>query len=335
MKVCVFGVGAIGSHLAARLMAAGEAEVSLVARGAQLAAIRANGVRLRSNGGEIGGRPHAATDDPSSLSPQDLVVVTLKAHAQSQAAQAIADLIARDGAALFIANGVPFWWNRGWRDAEGPLETVDPGGELWRALSPDRAMGCVVHSSNRVVEHGVVEHGGGDSWIIGEPSGAATPRAERAVALLRRAGLNSSLSRDLRREVWRKLCVNVAGNPIAALTRLPSGESGRTPGIPDLAQKLIDETLAVAAAGGWSLRAEIDSAALAHRTPSGRGNVPSMLQDVRAGRAIEVDAILGQVAAFGRAWGIPTPAMDCVTPLLRGLDRSLRLALEKGGQHNG
>src|SRR5687767_2899380 len=148
MKVCIFGAGAVGGHIATRLLAANADEVSVVARGAVLQAIRSRGFTLRSGGQEITARPENATDDPSTLPPQDLVVVTLKAHAVPAAAAAIARLIdARQGCAIFLLNGVPWWWRHGLSDP-GPLPLLDPDGALWTQVKPERALGCVVHQPN-------------------------------------------------------------------------------------------------------------------------------------------------------------------------------------------
>ena len=321
MKVCVYGAGAIGGHVAARLISAGDAHVSIIARGAQLQAIREKGVTLLSGGAHFGGMAALATDDPAEAPPQDIVLVTLKAHAAPTLARPIAGLLAPGGVAVFLVNGVPWWWNHGLKEGAA-LPLLDPEGDLWNHLGPERVLGVVIYSSNSVREPGVILHAGGDRWVVGEPDGAATPRAKALLGLLAGAGLSAVASADIRRDIWRKLCVNVSNSPIAALTRLQLGAFQQTPGLSSLAKAMIEETLCVAAALGWDLRDEIDPQSLSR--PS--GGKPSMLQDVEAGRPMEVEAILGQVQAFGRDRKVPTPAIDVVLPLLRGLDASLRAA---------
>ena len=325
MKVCMFGAGAIGGHAAARMIASGAAEVSVVARGPQLEAIRARGLTLRTEGGEITGRPVAAVDNPDSLPPQDLVIVTLKAHAQSVAAEQIARLMAPGGAALFAMNGIPWWWRKGRAD-EGHLERVDPAGALWRSIGPGRALGAVINSSNHVVEPGVIVHSGAKRWTIGDPGDPSSERASKVVALINAAGMEGVLAADIRQEVWRKLMTNISGNPVAALTRLAGKDIADVAGLDTLAMKLIEEALAVAAADGCDLRGEITPASIVSPARGRFGGKPSMLQDVEAGRALEVDALMGQVQDFARQYGIPTPTIDAVCALLSGLDRSLRNA---------
>jgi 2-dehydropantoate 2-reductase len=322
MKLCIYGAGAIGSHVAVRLGAARAAEVSVVARGVQLKAIRERGLTLRRGGQETTVMPAAATDDPATLPPQDLVVVTLKAYAVPGEAARLARLLAPEAAALFVLNGIPWWWNYGLTGSGGPLPLLDPGGALWAGLGPERAIGCVVYSSNTVTAPGVVTHDGGNRWLIGEPDGSDSARTRQTVALFQKAGLHAEASHDLRRAVWRKLVMNVAFNPLCALARRATSGIARDPALAATARSLVEETLAVAAALGWDIRDEIDAASL---LPTSGGDWrPSMLQDVERGRPIEVEAILGQVHEFARGAGIKTPAIESVLPQLRALDRSLR-----------
>ena len=168
MKVCVFGAGAVGGNIATRLIAAQAGEISVVARGAQLNAIRARGLTLRSGGKEITARPKVATDDPSTLPPQDIVAVTLKATAAlPAAARAIARLIAPHGCAIFLLNGIQWWWRHGLPGASGTLPLLDPDGALWTEVRPERALGCVVHCPNDLVEPGVIVHAGTNHLILG------------------------------------------------------------------------------------------------------------------------------------------------------------------------
>ncbi|WP_439574194.1 ketopantoate reductase family protein [Phreatobacter sp.] len=322
MKVCIFGAGAVGGHAAARLIAAGRAEVSVVARGAHLDAIRDTGLTLHADGETLGGKPHAATDDPASLPPQDLVVVTLKAHSLPTVASQLKALLKPGAAVLFFTNGVPWWWNHGLSE-DGSLALLDPEGRLWRDLGPDCVLGGVVYSANAVTEPGVITHTAGNRWIIGEPTGDISPRADAAAEVFREAGLVGEVSPDIRRAMWQKLVLNIAANPLCALSRLPLGRWHEVPGIGELGVTLIREMLDVARALGWDLTEEVDPVAAVPARPGRPGGKPSMLQDAEAGRPMEVEAIVGQLQAFGRENEIPTPAIDGVLPLLRALDAAV------------
>ena len=326
MKVCVFGAGALGGHVATRMLATQAADVSIVARGALLDVIRSRGFVVRSSGKEIRAKPKVATDDPSSLPKQDLVIVVLKSTALAAAAEAIKGLLAPQGCALFLINGIPWWWRHGLPGAGGPLPVVDPDGVMWSRLTPQKALGCVVYSPNEAEAPGVINHIGINRFVIGEPDGTSSARLSAAVDLFSRAGLNGEASADIRREVWRKLVSNASANPLCALTRYNVSELGADPGTRGVVASMMREVLAVAAAQGCDLRAEVDVEKLSmggRRKPDVR---PSMLQDVLARRPLEIEAQLGQLQAFARATGIAVPTIDIVLALTRGLDLALRAA---------
>ena len=325
MKVCVFGTGAVGGHIAARLAAANLADVSVVARGAQLSAIREHGLTLKSGDHQVRGRPRTATDDPASLPQQDVVLVTLKAHALPAMAATLDRLAGPQGTLVFMLNGIPWWWPHGQPGSKGPLRLLDPDGELWSRLR-EKTLGCVIYSPNELEAPGVVFHLGGNRWVMGEPNDQKTARLQAVVELFSKSGLPAEASPDVRCEIWRKLTNNASGNSLAALTRLGHYEIASDPGLKRLAIEIMRETLDVAAALGWDLRKEVDVEKIAGRATPGRGTRPSMLQDVLLGRPLEVEAHLGQTQAFARERGVATPAIDVVLPLLRGLDRSLRAA---------
>ncbi len=315
MKVCVYGAGAIGSHAAAQLIDAGSSEVSVVARGDHLRTIAERGVVLRTGGREIVAHPVAATDDASTLPHQDLVVVTLKAPALPQHANRIASLLQPDGVALFVTNGIPWWWHYGRRDESLPL--LDPDGALWTTLGA-RALGGVVHCTNEIVEPGVVVHRARNRWIVGEPDGSDSARLARVLALLETTRLGVEHAPDIRRAVWEKLVQNVAVSGISALTHLQTQTVVRDPALRRMVVSLVEETLAVALALGWELEIDAEETARSLDVPD---VTPSMLQDVLLGRPLEVDAIACQVQAFGRDAAVPTPVLEVVAPLLRGLSR--------------
>jgi 2-dehydropantoate 2-reductase len=323
MKVCVLGAGAVGGHIAARLAAAGQAEVSVVARGAHLEAIRKNGITLKSGKEEIVGKPAAATDDAASLPKQDVVIVTVKAHSVPGLASTVEKLLKPDGVALFPLNGLTWWWNYGKAASKGALPLLDPESELWNRLR-ERTVGCVIYSPNEVVSPGVVVHIGGNRWVMGEPNDEKTARVQSIVDVFNSAGLPAEIPSDIRAEVWRKLMNNASGNTIAALTRRGHYEIASDPDLRQIGINIMRESLDVAAAMGWDLRKDIDPEKIATRATPGPMSPPSMLQDVLLSRPVEVEAHLGQTQAFGREVGVKTPTIDVVLPLLRGLDKSIR-----------
>ncbi|RYX90574.1 MAG: 2-dehydropantoate 2-reductase [Comamonadaceae bacterium] len=332
MKVCVFGAGAVGGHVAARLAVAGHADVSLVARGAHLAAIQANGLTLRNNEGDSwNARIAQATDKPETLPPQDVVLVALKACSLPAQAEAIGRLLAPDGVAVFLNNGIPWWWNQGSHggevigSADGHLPLLDPDGALWKFVRPERALGVVINSPNEVQAPGVIYHqnkprnrfifGGGAR--LGE---SQQSRLAQIAALFEKSGLPAPVSSDLRREIWHKLLVNAAGNPVSALTQLDTMARAHEPAVLQLCTSLAREIAEVAGAMGWPIEETlIEEAMNVGRHQAMR---PSMLQDALLKRPMETEALLGQPQLFARALGIRTPHIDMVVTLIRGLDRA-------------
>lgn len=321
MRVCVFGAGAVGTHVAARLAAADSDEVAVIARGAHLEAIRRSGLTLRTNGKVIASRPARATNDPASLPPHDVVLVTLKTTSLPAAASAIARLLTPDGFAVFLNNGITWWWPHGLPRGRGPLPLLDPHGTLWTQLRT-RALGCVVNSPNEILEPGVVLHSGRCRFTLGEPDGTITARLETAAEVFRRGGMDVLLSTDLRREIWGKLLLNASTNTLSALTRLSPFGLVDDPPLRTMMKAIMRETLDVAAALGWDLKADTDVEELSQRSDRRPGPRVSMLQDVMLGRPLEVEALLGQTQAFAQEAGVMVPTIDIILPLLRGLDRS-------------
>lgn len=320
-RICVFGAGAIGSHIVAKLARAGTANLSVVARGAHLAAIRERGLAFRSERESFQVAVPQATDDPSGLPPQDILLVTLKAPALPAVADTLARLLAPDGVAVFLVNGIPWWWDHGLAGEGGPLPLLDPGGVLWKRIGPERALGSVVYSGNELAEPGVVIHYSMNRFVFGEPDGTRNDRAPALADLFTAAGIPSEVSADIRTEVWRKLLLNAPGNPLAALTRLSARDRAVDPELAGLGQRILEEVIATAGALGWDLRdfAANDPHVLAS---SRSGSRPSMLQDVLRSRPMEVESLLGQLQAFARSASVQTPVIDVILPILRGLDRS-------------
>jgi 2-dehydropantoate 2-reductase len=325
MKVCVFGAGAIGGHVAARLAAKNAAEISVITRGAHLEAIKERGITLDSEGEIISGKPAVATSDPMALPPQDLVIVALKTSTLPSAADAIARLLGDKGNALFLLNGIPWWWRYGLPGSAETLPLLDPESALWNRVRPQHVVGSVVYSPNDVTAPGMIEHRGFNRYIFGEPDGSSSARLQAVVELFTRGGMKAEATPDIRRQIWRKLVTNAAGNPLCALTRLTLGEMGADPGLGQLMAQVAREVMAVAATLGWDISKEIDLAKVAARTEHKPGVRASMLQDMMLKRPLEVEAHLGQVQAFGREKNVAVPAIDVVLPLLRGLDQGLQL----------
>ena len=334
MRLCVYGAGAVGGYLAVQLCQAGAHAVSVVARGAQREAIAAHGLTLWSGEQSVQARPHAVTDDVRTLAPQDLVFVTTKAPAQAAAADDIARLLGPAGCAVFVCNGIPWWWHHRGAAAPGqPLPLLDPHASLWNRVRPERVLGCVVYSANEVVRPGVVRHQANNRWLLGEPDGSASARLADVLLLLASAGLQAQASDDLRRDIWTKLLRNVALNPLCALTRLPVDALAQDAQLLALCHALVDEVAAVAGALGYDVSAGATAAKQASGLGGaldGRGSAsirPSMLQDVLQGRPTEVEAILGQVQRFAGERGVRSPTLDLLLPLVRALERGAASAV--------
>ncbi len=317
MRICIYGAGSIGGFLAARLAAAG-ADVSVVVRGAHLAAIRARGLILRDRTGE---RSFAmpASDDPRDLGPQDLVICAAKAHSLTTIAPAMAPLLGPDTPVVFCLNGIPWWYFHG---HGGPhegrrLERLDPGGVIWDTLGPARALGCVVRMGASVPEPGVIDHAQGDGFAIGEPDGSLSPRLERIVGALAAAGVSARATPRIRDEVWMKLQGNAASNPVQALTRGNNAQAAEDPEVRRVVLAIMREVAAVGSAFGARFdRTPEERLALAGSLGSFRS---STLQDLEAGRPMEVEPLTGAVRELGELAGVPTPTFDIIYALLRQL----------------
>ena len=329
LDLCVFGAGAVGGYLAALLAEAGTHRVSVIARGAHLDAIRARGLEVVDSNGRRRGSFAAAEESAGQLPQQDIVFVTVKAHSQPALAGNLSALLKPEGHAVFISNGVPWWWSSGLQNPSDHPMLVDPNGLLRNQLGPSRVLGGVVYSANEVTSPGTVVHQANNHWVIGEPTNELTLRLGRTVDVLREAGLHAEASTDLRQQVWKKLLRNTPFNSLCALTRLNAGEFGREPPLIALAQALIDEVRSVARAMGWNLpesRAADIVASGGSISGARATGKPSMLQDALASRSMELDAIVGQAQQFARQVAVPTPVLDNVYALLRGLDLSFRTA---------
>ena len=312
-KVAVVGLGAVGGLVAARLAEAG-AEVSGIARGSTLAAVQRDGLVVESTGGRRVAAV-AVTDDPAALPPQDLVVIALKAPALAAMADRIAPLLGADTVVLPAMNGVPWWFMPATDAAAPPLASVDPEGALLRALPLARVLGCVVHLAASCPAPGVVRHGFGDRLIVGEPMGGLSARTEAVCALLARAGFQAEPSADIRRDVWYKLWGNLTMNPVSALTGATADRILDDPLVFDWMVRTMAEAAAVGARIGCGIeQSGAERMQLARQLGAFR---TSMLQDVAAGRPIELDALVTAVQEIGQRFGVPTPNIDALLGLTR------------------
>jgi 2-dehydropantoate 2-reductase len=313
MKVCIYGAGAIGGHLAARL-AKGGAEVSVVARGAQLAAIRANGLRVKAADGEILCQPRAE-EHPAELGPQDAVLVCTKVPALGAVASAIGPLLGPATPVAFVTNGIPWWYfaSHGGPEDGQRVPEADPGDLVWNAIGPARAIGGVIYSACAVEAPGVVQVASKASkLVLGEPDGS---RSERCVALasaFKAGGIACSVSADIRTEVWGKLLNNLSNGPICLLSRQDMKATFADPVVRAAALAVVHEAMAAAAAmgrpvGGTAAERIDLSAGIAHK--------PSILQDLEAGRPMEVASLFQAPLRLARERGVATPTLALLVAL--------------------
>lgn len=321
MKVCIFGAGAIGGLLGVE-MARANVDVSLVARGEHLAAMRARGLRLQIDGEEHLAHPQC-TGVPAELGIQDCVIIAVKAHAISGAVDTMAPLLGPQTCIVTASNGLPYWFFHGAGGLpEGTtLESVDPGGMQWRILGPERAVGCVVYPAAEVIAPGLIRHEHGRKFPIGEPHGGRSGRIEALQAVLQRAGFDAPIRDDIRDEIWLKLWGNVCFNPLSALIGATVDVIATDAELRGLCRMMMSEAKAVGDRLGLRLRVD------AERRIDGVGALGahkmSMLQDLERGRSMEIEPLVGVVPELGRLLGLPTPTIDIVLALLRQRARSI------------
>ncbi len=315
MKICIYGAGAIGGYVGAQMALSG-ADVSLVARGPHLKAMRENGLRLRI--GEEERVAHVtATDDPAELGPQDYVFVSLKAHSIPGVVDAMQPLLANNTSVVTAVNGVPYWYfyRHGGALENSTLQSVDPGGRQWSGLLPERAIGCIVYPATEVVEPGVIQHVYGDKFPLGEPSGERTERIEALSKLMEAGGLRAPVMENIRDEMWLKLWGNLSFNPISALTGATLDVITETPGTRAIAKAMMLEAQEIGHKLGVGFRVDVE------RRINGAGAVgahkTSMLQDLERGRVMEIDPLVTVVQELGRLTGVPTPTIDIVLALVQ------------------
>lgn len=314
-KVAIYGAGAIGGWMGAWLAAAG-AQVSVVARGGTLAALRAYGLRLR-DGDQETTYPVHASDQPADLGVQDLVIVAVKAPAMPDVARAIGPLVGPQTMVLTAMNGVPWWFLQGFGGpAEGrTLESVDPDGTIARAVPAAQVIGSVVHASCAVEAPGVVRRHKGAGLIIGEPAGGDSPRLQALAELLTRAGFELTVSPQIQKDVWYKLWGNMTMNPVCALTGAPSDRVLDDELVRGFLSAVMLEAREIGARIGIPIdQAPEDRHAVTRKLGSFK---PSMLQDVESGKPVELDVLVGAVRELGALTGVATPSTDALLGLAR------------------
>lgn len=322
MRFAIVGAGATGAFLGARLARAG-VDVTLIARGAHLAAMRERGVEVRGDGETFVAHP-PCTDDLSVVSQVDAVFVTLKAHGLTEMAPRLGPLLGPDTAVVTAQNGIPWWY---FERHGGPLDgtqlrTVDPGGIIARHIEARRVVGCIVYPATSIVAPGVIQHVEGNRFSLGELDGVATDRTRAIAAALIKGGLKAPIRPRIRDEIWLKLLGNVCFNPISALTRATMVQIATDPEMRHVARALMEEADSVARALGIELVIGVDQRLAgaekvgAHKT--------SMLQDVEAGRPLEIGPLLGAVLEIAALLGLALPHLRTVYACARLLDQSLR-----------
>lgn len=316
MKIAIYGAGAIGGYMAAELARAETCEVTCIARGPHLAAMREKGLALRIGGEERIVRVNA-TDRPQDAGPQDYVIIGLKAHSAWATAELLAPMLGPETAVVTAQNGIPWWYfYRHGGALEGTrLDSVDPEGRQWRAIGPERAIGCIVYPAATIVEPGVILHEYGDRFTLGEPSGERTPRVEALAKALSGAGFRVPVRPRIRDELWVKLWGNVSLNPVSALTGATIAGMLADEGAHAVIRAMMVEAQAVGEAHGVKFAIDVDRRIAGAREVG--EHKTSMLQDLELGRPMEIDALVASVAELGRLARVPTPTIDAVLALVR------------------
>ncbi len=315
MRICIYGAGAIGAWLGVQLSRSGE-DVTLIARGPHLAAMQGNGVKLLMGTEEIIAHPRCVKN-PQDAGAQDYVIITLKAHSFPGIVETLPPLLDDNTTVVTGVNGIPWWY---FYQLEGPyenhkLESIDPGGRIWDAVGPQRALGCVVYPAAEIVEPGVIRHIEGDRFILGEPDGRQSERAGKLCEALKSAGFTSRVRSNIRDDIWVKLWGNLCFNPISALTHATLDKVAGEPGTGDVCRNMMLEAQEIGEKLGARFRINVNkriaggAAVGAHKT--------SMLQDLELGRPMEIDALVTVVQELGRMVDVPTPTIDVLLSLIQ------------------
>jgi 2-dehydropantoate 2-reductase len=317
MKICIFGAGAVGGVMAGWLTKAGH-DVSLIARGANLEAIRTKGLRIRTNAtGEVLTTTPRAESDPAKLGPQDYVVVTVKAQSLPEVANSIAPLLGAKTSIVTAMNGVPWWFfdRLAYGGGKLRLESIDPGGKLSKAMPTDRIVGCVIHCAASVPEPGLISHNMGQKLILGEPGGKNSERTKGIAEAFGAAGFESVVSGFIEKDFWVKLLGNVSFNPVSALTLATADRMIGDPLMKGYMVNVMREVLAIGRAVG--VDANIDPEARIDMARSLGAFKTSMLQDMEAKKPLEIDGLLTGTLDIARQAGVPAPFTESLLGLIR------------------
>ncbi len=324
MKICVVGAGSIGGMLGAKLALSGE-DVTLIARGPHLEAIRKNGLKLVAHdGAESVAKNVKATSSMAEAGVQDVVILGMKAQQLPPVAADLRVMFGADTVVVPTQNGVPFWYfQKHGGELDGRVvESVDPGGVCVKNIEPERIVGCVVYPAAEIAAPGVIRVIEGDRFPIGELDGSETERAKRISNAVVRAGYKSPILPNIRSEMWLKLWGNLTFNPISALSHSTLVDICQYPPSRDLAAKMMTEAQAIANKLGIEFRVPLDKR-IAGAEKVGKHKT-SMLQDVEVGRVLEIDALVGAVVELGRMTDTPTPHIDAVYALTKLLDKTMQ-----------
>ena len=320
MRIGIYGAGAIGGWLGLELSRAGE-EVTLIARGPHLKAMQTHGIKVLIDGEERVAHPRCV-EDPADAGPQDYVIVTLKAHSFVGVADQLQPLFHEQTAVVTGVNGIPWWYFYGLKGSweNQTLESVDPGGRLWQAIGPERAIGCVVYPAAEIAEPGVIRHIEGDRFTLGEPDGQSSARTQALCDAFKKAGFKSSVRNNLRDEIWLKLLGNLCFNPISALTLATLDRVAGDAGTAAVCRNMMIEAQKIGEALGARFRISVDKR-LAGGAAVGNHKT-SMLQDLEQGRPMEIDALVTVIQELGKLVGVATPTIDVVLALIQQRGRS-------------
>jgi 2-dehydropantoate 2-reductase len=324
MKICVVGAGAIGGLLAVRLAEAGES-VTVIDQGAHLQAIQRQGLKLlMADGSEHLSRDLRAVARMQEAGTQDVVILAVKTQVLPQVAPLLHHLLGDDTMIIPMQNGLPWWYfeKHGGEHDGRRIECLDPDGTLAEHIDVDRVIGCVVFPAGEILSPGVIRHTEGNRFPVGELDARDTPRLQSVVGMLTDAGFKSFMLEDVRAEIWLKLLGNLSFNPISALTHATMVDICQYPLTRDLARHMMEEAAAVGESLGITFRVSIEKR-IAGAEKVGKHKT-SMLQDVEAGRSLELDAIIGAVVELGRLTGIATPSIDAIHALVTLLDQTMR-----------
>jgi 2-dehydropantoate 2-reductase len=323
LKIAIIGVGAIGGYVGTRLALAGE-EVTFIARGANLEALRSRGIRLLTADGEEQALPQVkATDDYAAAGPQDLVILAMKAHQLEAVARDVPKLFGADTIVVPMQNGIPYWYfhRHAGALADTRVRSVDPDGSIGEHIPAERVIGCVVYPAAELIAPAVIKHVEGNRFPVGEPDGSSSPRVASVSQCFIRGGLQAPVLSDIRAEIWLKLWGNLTFNPISALSRATLASICQYPPSRAIAAAMMTEAQSIANKLGVTFRVPLEKRI--NGAESVGHHKTSMLQDVEASRTLEIDALLGSVVELARLTDTATPHIDTVYALTKLLAKSL------------